>query len=192
MLLNLKGDVLLPSRRRFLQQSAAAVASLALPVPGWSGDFWSQPRELWLVRAKTRTTTETVKTVYWADGRLIPEGYMAVCQLLRDVQLNLAVQIDPVTLDILRGVHGWLRYFGVDEPVTVLSGYRHPQTNARTERAAFNSLHMYGQAVDIRIPGVSASRVAQLGRYLSAGGVGYYPANGFTHLDRGRLRAWVG
>ncbi|MGE8452685.1 MAG: YcbK family protein [Pseudomonadales bacterium] len=77
-------------------------------------------------------------------------------------------------------------------PITVLSGYRHPYTNARTERAALNSLHMLGQAVDIRIPGVSASRIAQLGKYLSAGGVGYYPADGFTHLDCGKLRTWLG
>ncbi len=187
MLPNPNNDLLLPSRRRFLQQSAAAVASLALPVPGWTGDFWSQPRELWLVRGR-----ESVKAMYWADGKLIPEGYTALCRLLRDVQLNLAVQIDPVTLDILRGVYGWLRYFGIDRPITVLSGYRHPYTNARTERAALNSLHMLGQAVDIRIPGVSANCIAQLGKYLSAGGVGYYPADGFTHLDRGKLRTWTG
>ncbi len=189
---NPNSDILLPSRRRFLQQSAATVASLALPVHGWSGDFWSQPRELWLIRGQSTKTAESVKVVYWADGQLIPEGYTALCRLLRDVQLNLAVQIDPVTLDILRGVYGWLRYFGIDRPITVLSGYRHPYTNARTERAALNSLHTLGQAVDIRIPGVSASRIAQLGKYLSVGGVGYYPADGFTHLDRGKLRTWVG
>ncbi|KJK21105.1 hypothetical protein UB46_29240 [Burkholderiaceae bacterium 16] len=177
----------MPTRRRLLQHGAAVVAGLALPIPGWGGDFWSQPRELWLIRGR-----ESVKAVYWADGKLIPEGYVALCRVLRDVQLNLAVQIDPVTLDILRGVYGWLRYFGIDRPITVLSGYRHPYTNARTERAALNSLHMLGQAADIRIPGVAASRIAQLGKYLSAGGVGYYPADGFTHLDRGKLRAWTG
>lgn len=183
------GDLIAPGRRRFLQLGASVLAGAALPVAAWGADFWSQPRELWLTRP---ATGETVKTVYWANGELVAPNYIALCRLLRDTHLNIAVQMDPVTLDILRGVYGWLRYFGIDRPLVVLSGYRHPRTNANIEGAALRSLHMLGQAVDIAIEGVSSTQVGRLGQYLSAGGVGFYPTRNFTHLDRGRLRSWTG
>jgi uncharacterized protein YcbK (DUF882 family) len=181
-------DILLPSRRRFLQSMASTVASLALPCFGQTSDFWLAPRELWLYRPATR---ETVREVYWANGEMVPEGYYKICQLLRDTHMNIAVQMDIVTLDIVRGVYGWINSFGIDRPIIINSGYRHPKTNA-SEGGVRNSLHTLGQALDIRIEGVSAESVTAFGKYLAGGGVGFYPGKHFTHLDRGRIRYWKG
>lgn len=161
---------------------------MAIPGFAQTSDFWSQPRELWLYRPATR---ETVREVYWADGALVLSGYYRICQLLRDVRMNQAVQFDIVTLDIARGVYGWLQNSGLNRPIIINSGYRHPKTNA-SEGGVRNSLHTMAQAIDIRIEGVSAESVTRFGMYLSGGGVGFYPGKQFTHLDRGRIRYWRG
>lgn len=181
-------DLLLPSRRRFMQASAGALAALAVPALAQTRDFWSLPRELWLYRPQTG---EQVRTVYWADGKIVLDGYYAICQILRDAQRNLAVQFDLVTLDIARGVYGWIVANGYSRPLIINSGYRHPQTNAH-EGGVKNSFHIKAQAIDLRIEGISAESVARFGLYLSGGGVGFYPGKHFTHLDRGKVRFWRG
>lgn len=188
-----EADILLPGRRRVLQQLAGAAACITAPAFAQSRDFWSLPRELWLYRpaGKGQPHAEQVRAVYWADGKIIPEGYLAICRILRDVQAGQAVQFDLVTLDIARGVYGWLRANGIDKPLIINSGYRSPRTNAN-EGGVRNSLHTKAQALDLRIDGVSAEALSRFGRYLAGGGVGYYPSKNFTHLDRGKVRTWVG
>ena len=75
--------------------------------------------------------------------------------------------------------------------LTLLSGYRTPKHNGRTPGAAKRSLHMLGWAADIKIPGYSSTKVKKVGQKLAAGGVGYYPYKGFTHLDVGKTKYWV-
>lgn len=181
-------DLILPERRRLLKAAAGALASMALPALAQTPNFWDLPRELWLVRP---STGEQVKTVYWADGRLVPEGYNAICILLRDTHMNRAVQFDLVTLDIARGMYGWLQSFGLQRPLIINSGYRHPKTNA-SEGGVRNSLHTLAQAIDLRVDGVSTEAVTRFGLYLAGGGVGFYPGKDFTHVDRGRVRFWRG
>jgi uncharacterized protein YcbK (DUF882 family) len=188
LILSPDGDLMSPSRRRFLRAASATIAGLALPQIGKAQDFWDLPRELWLYRP---ATGETIREVYWGNGQLIESGYIRICQLLRDTHMNLAVQMDIVTLDIARGVQGWINGFGIDRPIIINSGYRHPKTNA-TEGGVRNSLHTKGQAIDLRIDGVSAAAVTAFGQYLAGGGVGFYPNKNFTHLDRGRIRYWKG
>ena len=64
----------------------------------------------------------------------------------------------------------------VDEPYTLLSGYRTPQTNAMLRRrsggVAKNSLHMKGKAADLRLRSRSVSQMARAATKISAGGVG--------------------
>ena len=82
------------------------------------------------------------------------------------------------------------------EPVTVISGYRSPTTNAllRGEHehsgVASKSLHMQGMAIDIRIAGRSLAAVHTAALAQRGGGVGYYPASDFVHVDVGRVRTW--
>jgi hypothetical protein len=75
--------------------------------------------------------------------------------------------------------------------LTLLSGYRTPKLNGKTTGAAKRSLHMLGWAADIKIPGYSSTKVKKFSQKLAAGGVGYYPYKGFTHLDVGKSKYWV-
>lgn len=178
-------------RRQFLTAaSAGVIAQILTPTAmAQTADFWSLPRTVWLYRTATR---EQVRETYFADGKIIWGGYARLCQILRDTHANEAVQMSPVLLDILCGVQGWLASNGIQRPLLTNSGYRTAWTNANTEGAARNSLHMEGRAWDGRVPGVATESLARFGLYLSGGGVGFYQAKNFVHLDDGRMRFWRG
>ena len=76
----------------------------------------------------------------------------------------------------------------------VISGYRSLATNNFLRRegggVAKDSLHTHGQAIDIRLAAVALPDLRRAALGLRAGGVGYYPASNFIHLDTGRVRAW--
>ena len=78
------------------------------------------------------------------------------------------------------------------QPIELLSGYRTPATNAALKGSARDSMHMYGRAADIRIPGVAAADLAALMRLLQVGGVGRYDRQRFVHIDSGKPRSWTG
>lgn len=155
-----------------------------------SREFWDAPRYLWLYNVKG----ESVKECYFQDGKVNVAGYVRLCQAMRDLHENKAVQIDLVLLDILKGIQGYYDLKGYIKPIIILSGYRSEKTNARlvkTENAAKNSQHMVGKAVDVRIPGVSVNDLFWFGNYFRAGGVGFYPSSNFLHLDTGSVRFWA-
>jgi uncharacterized protein YcbK (DUF882 family) len=85
---------------------------------------------------------------------------------------------------------------GVDPAFSVISGYRSPQTNARLhERStgvAQHSLHIEGRAIDVRVAGIDCTDLAAHALGLKRGGVGYYRASDFVHLDTGAFRTWRG
>ena len=49
---------------------------------------------------------------------------------------------------------------------------------------------MQGQAIDIRIAYVPLAKLRYAALPVRRGGVGYYPASDFVHVDTGRLRTW--
>lgn len=176
-------------RRRFLLAAAAMAGAAILPTTGLAQDFWSAPRTLWLVR---KQTGEQIRELYWHNGTVVKSGYDSICHLLRDVQANVTIPMNLVLLDVLRGIQGWFEAYGQPRPIIVNSGHRTAGTNANTEGAAKNSLHLTGHASDIWVPDVPAWYLAELGAYLAGGGVGFYPSKGFIHVDSGRLRFWRG
>lgn len=179
-------------RRDLLRLAGAALIPSMFVAPAVGQiDFWSLPRKLW-IRRNTDKGMEEFNGVYFADGKLLLEPYVAISRLLRDVQAGMAVQMSPVLLDILCGVQGVARAHGHEGPLVTTSGYRSDETNRRTEGAAKASLHREGRAWDGRMPGYSAATVAESAQYLRGGGVGLYVGRGFCHVDDGRLRSWRG
>ncbi|MBI4124685.1 MAG: YcbK family protein [Deltaproteobacteria bacterium] len=102
-------------------------------------------------------------------------------------------KIKPMHLELVELVDHLEDHFESGE-VRVLSGYRSPEFNhklrRRGRRAAKYSRHMKGEAIDLRLPGVSAWRLRQYLAALKVGGVGYYPGRSFVHVDVGPYRTW--
>jgi uncharacterized protein YcbK (DUF882 family) len=108
---------------------------------------------------------------------------------------NTAVLMDYRLVEHLNYVSHW---FG-QKVISVHSGYRTPAYNRklreRNHKAAPNSFHMAGRAVDFSVEGISirdACSVALAFRNMQGfGGIGYYPGDGFVHIDTGPARQWV-
>jgi len=86
------------------------------------------------------------------------------------------ILINPALIEILEKIQD---HFG--KPVRVVSGYRTPKYNKMLKGAAKNSQHMYGNAADIKIEGVSPKEVYSWLSSWHKGGLGLYPT--FTHVD---------
>lgn len=138
-------------------------------------------------------TGETLDVAYWENGDYVPDALAAVKHVLRDHRNNEEHVIEPRLLDLLTALSGRLE---TSERYEVISGYRSPQTNAmlhaESHQVASGSLHMKGQAIDIRLAGRELTRVRDAALGLAIGGVGYYPNSDFVHVDVGRVRRWSG
>jgi uncharacterized protein YcbK (DUF882 family) len=88
------------------------------------------------------------------------------------------------------------RLLDVSEPFMLLSGYRSPKTNAmlrsKSGGVAKNSLHMKGQAADLRLKSRSVGQMARAAESCASGGVGRYSGSNFVHMDCGPVRHWGG
>jgi uncharacterized protein YcbK (DUF882 family) len=143
------------------------------------------------LRMYSGRTGESMDTIYWIDGEYIGEALKEVTLFMRDWRNNKVMQIDTRTLDILAASH---RLLDADEPYMLLSGYRSPETNAmlrsRSRGVAQNSLHMKGQAADLRLKSRSVDQMARAAAACHAGGVGRYSRSNFVHMDCGQVRSW--
>lgn len=176
------------SRRSFLGMGLGAVAVAAFGCPVEAAVRAMPERALHLYNTHTG---ESVKTVYWADGRYLAKSLIQVNRVLRDHRSGDVHPIDLRLLDVMVAVH---RKFGNKGAIHIISGYRSPASNTMlasvSDGVAHHSLHMTGKAVDIRIPGHSTRIVSKAAKILKAGGVGTYPISNFVHIDTGRIRHW--
>lgn len=136
-------------------------------------------------------TGESFNGVYRVGNKYLPQAFEQINYVMRDVRENEIFPIDPRAIDIISIVH---KSLGTNEPYSVISGYRSPHTNAELRRnesgVARRSLHMSGQAIDVRLNNVGSKHIRDMGKKLAVGGVGYYPRSNFVHLDSGDFRTW--
>ncbi len=136
-------------------------------------------------------TGERLSVEYFGDGTYVPNALATVDHFLRDFRTGDVHPIDPGLLDLLYGLSGLT---GTTRPFQVISGYRSPATNEmlrhRSEGVAAGSLHMQGQAIDIRLADVPLVKLRTAALAVGRGGVGYYQASDFVHVDTGRVRTW--
>lgn len=182
----------LPSggRRRFL---ALGTAGLALPLLTRLAAFAS-PEPLPLDRELSFYNThtgESAAVAYCRSGRLVPASLEKIDHILRDHRTGEAKEIDVRLLDLLTRLSTAV---AADGPFHVISGYRSAKTNESLRKSgggvAASSLHLAGQAIDIRLPGLELKKLYRAAVGLRGGGVGLYTASDFVHVDVGRVRTW--
>lgn len=177
--------------RRGLLTAFAATAVAAAPTFSSAAGFLRGGGDIRRIRMYSGRTGERLDTIYWIDGDYIGEAIREVNNFMRDWRTGTTIQIDTRTVDIMAASH---RLMDVNEPYMLLSGYRSPQTNAmlrsQSSGVARNSLHMRGQAADLRLQGRSVSQMARAAISCRAGGVGRYSGSNFVHMDCGQVRSW--
>lgn len=141
-------------------------------------------------------TNDTVDARFFGADGWDHQGLAELNHGLRDWRNNEATTMDPQLMLLLAAIRDKL---GVapQAKIDLISGYRSPKTNAALRAAggehtgvASKSQHMLGKATDIHMPGVSLENLHLAALSMRGGGVGFYPKDGFVHVDTGRVRTW--
>jgi uncharacterized protein YcbK (DUF882 family) len=180
------------TRRGILGVFAATVVAAA-PTYSNAFGFLRGAGDIRRIRMYSGRTGESIDTIYWIEGEYINEALREINHFMRDWRNGEVTRIDSRTIDIMAASHNLLE---VSEPYMLLSGYRTAATNAmlrsRSGGVARNSLHMRGQAADLRLSSRSVSQMARAASACAAGGVGKYSRSNFVHMDCGPVRTWGG
>lgn len=178
------------TRRRFLKIGASTILTAVFTHPAVAAISPDAHRRHVLSFYNIHTG-EAIRTCYRANGKLIHGAIERINHIMRDFRTGEIKSVDPNLLDLLHRIVTEVNPYA---PISIISGYRSPRTNAAlrkiTTGVAPNSLHMEGRAVDIRIPGCMTSALRKLAVKLKSGGVGYYPKSDFIHLDTGPVKVW--
>jgi len=175
------------SRRSFVKISLqlAAVIGLAGPMESIAA-LKKEPMTFYHTN-----TGEDLEINYSCQEGCAPSTLYRLNNFLRDFRTGDVHPIDPQLLHILYRIQQETGSRGVIE---IISAYRSPQTNsilrAKSKGVASKSLHMKGQALDIRLTDLKTADLRDVAVFLGLGGVGYYPGSDFVHIDTGRFRTW--
>lgn len=180
-------------RRGFLRGGVCALAALGFWTPDLANA--SAPATMAIKGREMKLTNthtgEKFTGEYWYNGKYLPDAFGAIKSVMKDHRSGEVYPIDPRLMDIMYVLQHRLQNYHMFE---ILSGYRSEKTNAKlrgkSRGVARHSLHMTGQACDLKLPGTSLSGVRQAAIKLNSGGVGYYPRSDFVHVDTGRVRHW--
>lgn len=160
--------------------------------PLHSGKAPVLPEPVYRLRLFHTHTKERIDVVYRVGDNYISSAVDQLDEFLRDHRTGDVIELDRRVFDLL---HDLTAAAGrPEDEIDIVCGYRTPWSNnflrATTVGVAQHSLHMQGEAIDIRMPGVSTARLRDLALTLHRGGVGYYPESRFVHVDVGRIRRW--
>jgi len=190
------------NRRKFLAGiTASATAMLLGPlIQVAEASRHTSPAASLLASETTRNlafyspnTKEHLAVTYFDNGRYVRSALKEVNHHFRDHYCGRVHVIDPHLLDYLYTIKMELGFSG---SFHILSAYRTPATNnmlrKHSSKVAKHSYHIYGKAVDIRVPGIGTWKLRKAAYRLRIGGVGYYKRQRFVHVDTGQFRAWWG
>jgi len=179
--------------RRALFGAFAATALMAAPTYANAFSLLRGAGDIRRLRMTSPRTGEQIDTIYWIEGEYIRESVDEISAFMRDWRSDAVKNIDIRTIDIMAASHNML---DTTEPYTLLSGYRTPHTNSmlrsKSGGVAKNSLHLKGQAADLRLGSRSVGQMGKAAMACRAGGVGKYSRSNFVHMDCGVVRSWGG
>lgn len=141
-------------------------------------------------------TGERIDARYFNASGWDDQGLAEIAHGLRDWRTGDVSPIDRGLIALLTELRDTLDV-ATQKPFDLISGFRSPATNSGLRKAggshtgvATKSQHMLGKAVDIALPGIPLDRLRAAARAAAKGGVGFYPSDGFVHIDTGRVRSW--
>ena len=181
-------ETLTTNRRRFLRTSMQVGLGLLLasPLDLLAGQF-PQPKDLSFYNEHTRESFDLCRI----SGICPPTIREEFNIFLRDFRTG---EVHPIDFQLVHILHRIQKIAGSTGVFHVISGYRSPKTNQELRKkstgVAKRSLHMRGQAIDLRLSDLPTSDLRDIALSLKAGGVGYYAESDFVHLDTGRFRWW--
>lgn len=150
----------------------------------------------WRLAFRNVHTNETFDTLFARGGQYLPDGLAELNHGLRDWRTGEVTQMDRRLFALLVRLRATLG-LPTGRKVDLICGYRSAHTNAALKAkggahsgVASHSQHMLGKATDLSVPGVALARVRDAAMSLRRGGVGFYPGDGFVHIDTGALRHW--
>ena len=147
--------------RRGLLAAFAATAITAAPTFANATGFLRGSGDIRRIRMYSGRTGERIDMVYWIDGKYIKDAMREVNHFMRDWRTGDSMSMDTRTVDIMAAAHNLM---DASEPYMLLSGYRSPKTNqmlrSRSRGVARNSLHLKGQAADLRLSSRTVSQMA--------------------------------
>ncbi|NCA70710.1 MAG: DUF882 domain-containing protein [Sphingobacteriia bacterium] len=174
------------NRRYFL---GAALTALATPVVAKPSSNHNRAR---ILRFRHLHTDERIEVTYRIGDQYQRPALQKLNHFFRDFRTGDTAAMDPKLFDLLYDIQIKLGDDGAR--YDILSGYRSNHTNqmlrAKSRGVAKNSLHLTGQALDVRFPDLPTRRIRDAAIELERGGVGYYPRSNFVHLDTGTVRRW--
>ncbi len=138
-------------------------------------------------------TGQRLDVVYSRNGTYVPSALKEINRFLFDFRTGDKAEMDPELLDLIYDVREAL---GSDGTYQVVSAYRSPKTNemlrgrSQNSGVAKNSQHLRGKAIDVRLDGVKTATLRDKALAMKRGGVGFYEASDFVHMDTGRPRSW--
>ncbi len=179
------------NRRQILKGGLALSAFVALPSMFMENAIAALPTTARTLKLVNLHTGEKCAGAYWEHGQYLPDALAAFNRVLRDHRTGEVHAIDPKLFDLMVTLH---RGVQSNAQFEIISGYRSPASNAmlnaRSSGVATRSLHMDGKAIDLRLSDTPLSTVRKTALAMKKGGVGYYPASNFVHVDTGRVRQW--
>ncbi|WP_417451018.1 DUF882 domain-containing protein [Kordiimonas sp.] len=136
-------------------------------------------------------TQEEIDIIFWRDGAYVKTALERLDHFLRDHRSGDVIRMDPELFMLLHRLYDDMDGEG---PYEVISAHRSAKTNAMLRgigrNVAKKSQHVLGKAMDVRLPGTSLKQMRDTALGYGIGGVGFYPGDGFIHVDTGRPRFW--
>lgn len=125
---------------------------------------------------------ETIEVSHFTKVKEWPFQHFAPAELAS--KGNGSLKLDVHSVEMLEQ----LRSF-IGKPMIVTSAYRDPAHNRRVGGAK-GSYHLQGRAFDIRMDNHDPAQFEAAARSVGFTGFGYYPSQGFMHIDTGPARSW--
>ncbi len=179
--------------RKSLADAAVLALSLAIsPARANSNAGTSSAPESYRLRLYHLHTGEHIDIVYRVGDHYLPQAVAELDHFLRDHRTGDVKDYDVKEFDLLHDLLA--RLHDQNGEIDIVCGYRTPWSNnflrEHSHGVALHSQHMEAKAIDIRIPSVPTAEVRDAALAMHRGGVGYYAASDFVHVDVGPVRRW--